>query len=172
MSMTACVQLPGVRELVSIAQACGKSTARRGANAACMLLVCIQCTNRTKYELVQRVRGQSGNTVVSKRPKTPHRPNAASMVGLPPSGYRITAQDGHLASCDGNKQAITPVGVSLRRFLAVSDIGAFCFNSVVSSKSGRKLVKIVVSLGPVDVEISLRWWCYCPRWPIAPMWWA
>jgi hypothetical protein len=118
------------------------------------------------------IRGQSGNTVVSKRPKTPHRPNAASMVGLPPSGYRITAQDGHLASCDGNKQAITPVGVSPRRFLAVSDIGAFCFNSVVSSKSGRKLVKIDVSLGPVDVEISLRWWCYCPRWPIAPMWWA
>ena len=74
------------------------------------------------------------------------------MVGLPPSGYRITAQDGHLASCDGNKQAITPVGVSPRRFLAVSDIGAFCFNSVVSSKSGRKLVKIVVSLGPVDVN--------------------
>jgi hypothetical protein len=24
-----------------------------------------------------RVRGRSGNTVVSKRPKTPHRPNAA-----------------------------------------------------------------------------------------------
>jgi hypothetical protein len=63
------------------------------------------------------------------------------MVGLPPSGYRITAQDGHLASCDGNKQAITPVGVTSRRFLAVSDIEAFCFNSVVSSKSGRELVK-------------------------------
>ena len=71
------------------------------------------------------------------------------MVGLPPSGYRITAQDGHLASCDGNKQAITPVGVSPRRFSAISDLGAFCFNSVLSSKSGRKLVKIVVSLGPV-----------------------
>ena len=72
------------------------------------------------------------------------------MVGLPPSGYRITAHDGHVASCDGNKQAIAPVGVSPRRFSAVSDLGAFCFNSVVSSKSGQKPVKTVVSVGPVD----------------------
>ena len=55
------------------------------------------------------------------------------MVGLPPSGYRITAHDGHLASCDGNKQALAPVGVPLRRFSAVSYLGAFCFNPVVSS---------------------------------------
>jgi hypothetical protein len=79
------------------------------------------------------VRGQSGNKVVSKRSKTPRRPNAASMVGLPPSSYRITAQDGHLASCDGNKQALAPVGVPPRRFSAVSYLGALCFNSVVSS---------------------------------------
>ena len=55
------------------------------------------------------------------------------MVGLLPSGYRITAHDGHLASCDGNKQALAPVGVSPRRFSAVSYLGALCFNSVVSS---------------------------------------
>jgi hypothetical protein len=34
------------------------------------------------------------------------------MVGLPPSGYRITAHDGPLASCGGKKQAVAPVGVS------------------------------------------------------------
>ena len=55
------------------------------------------------------------------------------MVRLPPSGYRITAHDGHLASCDGNKQAIAPVGVPPRRSSAVSYLGALCFNSVVSS---------------------------------------
>ena len=63
------------------------------------------------------------------------------MVGLPPSGYRITAHDGHLASCDGNKQALAPVGVSPRRFSAVSYLGAFCFNwgvsRGVSSKPGK-----------------------------------
>ena len=58
------------------------------------------------------------------------------MVGLPPSGYRITAHDGHLASCDGNKQALAPVGVPPRRFSAVSYLGAFCFR-VVSSKPGK-----------------------------------
>jgi hypothetical protein len=47
-------------------------------------------------------------------------------------GYRITAHDGHLAPRDGTRQAIAPVGVSPRRFLAVSDLGAFCFTSVVS----------------------------------------
>ena len=57
------------------------------------------------------------------------------MVGLPPLGYRITAHDGHMASCDGNKQAIAPVGVSPRRFSAVSDIGAF---SILAPKSGCK----------------------------------
>ena len=72
------------------------------------------------------------------------------MVGLSPSGYHKTAHDGNLASCDANKQAITPVGVSPRRFSAVSYLGAFCFNSVVSSKSGRKPVKTVVSVGLVD----------------------
>ena len=55
------------------------------------------------------------------------------LQNAPPSGYRITAHDGHLASCDGNKQAIAPVEVPPRRFLAVSYLGAFCFNSVVSS---------------------------------------
>ena len=59
------------------------------------------------------------------------------MVGLLPSGYRITAHDGHLASCDGNKQAIAPVGVSPRRFSAVSYLGAFCFNWGVSPKLGK-----------------------------------
>ena len=59
------------------------------------------------------------------------------MVGLPPSGYRITAHDGHLASCDGNKQALAPVGVPLRRFSAVSYLGAFYFNWGVSSKLGK-----------------------------------
>ena len=78
------------------------------------------------------------------------------MVGLPPSGYRITAHDGHLASCDGNKQVVAPVGVSPRRFSAVSDLGAFCFNRAVSSKSGQKPVKTVVSSGPVDAEIALH----------------
>ena len=29
-----------------------------------------------------------------------------------------------------------------------------------------------VARGPVDVERPLRWWCYCPRWSMAPMWWA
>ena len=29
-----------------------------------------------------------------------------------------------------------------------------------------------IARGPVDAEIALRWWCYCPRWSIAPMWWA
>ena len=72
------------------------------------------------------------------------------MVGLPPSGYHKTAHDGNLASCDANKQAITPVEVSPRRFSAVSNLGAFYFNSVVSSKSGQKPVKNVVSVGPVD----------------------
>jgi hypothetical protein len=80
--------------------------------------------------------------------------------GLPPSGYRITAHDGHLASCDENKQAITPVGVSPMRFSAVSYIGAFCFNMVVSSNSGQKTVKIVVSFGHVGTEKALRGWCY------------
>ena len=56
---------------------------------------------------------------------------------MPPSGYRITAHDGHLASCDRNKQVVAPVGVSPRRSSAVSDIGAFCFNRVVSSKPGK-----------------------------------
>jgi hypothetical protein len=51
------------------------------------------------------------------------------MVGLPPSGYRITAHDGHLASCDGNKQALAPVGVPPRRFSAVSYLGAFCLST-------------------------------------------
>jgi hypothetical protein len=66
------------------------------------------------------------------------------MVGLPPSGYRITAHGGHLAYCDGNKQAITPVGVSPRRFLGVSDLWAFCGRSAliplcrrVGSKTGK-----------------------------------
>jgi hypothetical protein len=79
------------------------------------------------------------------------------MVGLPPSGYRITAHDGHLASCDKKKKkAIKPVGVSPRRFSAVSDLGAFCFTRVVSPKSGQKPVKIVVSSGPVDAKIALH----------------
>jgi hypothetical protein len=55
------------------------------------------------------------------------------MVGLPPSGYRITAHDGHLASCDGNKQALAPVGVPPRRLSTVSYLGAFYFNWGVSS---------------------------------------
>jgi hypothetical protein len=53
----------------------------------------------------------------------------------------MIAHDGHLASFDENKQAIAPVGVSPRRFSTISDPGAFCFNSVVPSKSGQKPVK-------------------------------
>jgi hypothetical protein len=63
------------------------------------------------------------------------------MVGLPPSGYRIIAHDGHLASFDENKQAIAPVGVSPRRFSTISDLGAFRCNSVVPPKSVQKPVK-------------------------------
>jgi hypothetical protein len=80
------------------------------------------------------------------------------MVGLPPSGYRITAHDGQLASCDENKQAITPVGVSPRRFSAVSDLGASSFNRVVSSKSSQKPVKAVVSFGLVGAKKTVREW--------------
>jgi hypothetical protein len=44
-------------------------------------------------------------------------------------------------SCDENKQAITPVGVPPRHFSATSDLEAFCFNSVLSSKMGKKTGK-------------------------------
>jgi hypothetical protein len=57
--------------------------------------------------------------------------------------YRISAQAGHLASCDGNKQALAPVGVPPRRFSAVSYIGALCFNSVVSSNRRPERNRIV-----------------------------
>ena len=78
------------------------------------------------------------------------------MVGLPPSGYRITAHDGHLASCDGNKQALAPVGVPPRRFSAVSYLGAFCCNPVVSSNRRPENTLKVPSGSPAQGGVVLH----------------
>ena len=76
------------------------------------------------------------------------------MVGLPPSGYSITAHDGHLASCDGETNRLSrpsgcPPGVSQPfHILGRSALIGLCRQNRVKNP-----VKTNVAAGAVGAEI-------------------